>query len=162
MSMQGRAAALLAAAIGAALGATVTAVGGTTTKQRIAVVEKVSLAGGKSTFELIPLSPGPITADRGTLEPGGEFTGFITRDGLRIQIVSGSDNLSGAHGSFRLSGPIEHVPIVAGYYVDTGTWSFSAGTEDYAGVSGGGRFVAVVLPANRILFRAEGFVRKPS
>jgi hypothetical protein len=162
MSFQHRVAALLAAAIAATACASVVTAAAGAARQRIAIVERVSLAGGKSTFELIPLTPGRLKPDRGTLEAGGEFTGFITRDGLRIQIGSGTDNLSGAHGSFRLTGQIEHVPIDGGYYVDTGTWSLSAGTGVYAGLGGGGRYAAVVLPSNRILLRAEGFVRTAS
>ena len=154
---------LLGAATAAAVCTAVAAgAGAEVTKQRVAIVERVSLAGGKSTFELTPLTPGPMKADKGTLVPGGEFTGFITREGLRIQIGNGTDTLSGANGSFRLTGPIEHVPIVGGYYVDTGTWALSAGTGVYARVSGSGRFAAVVLPSNRILFRAEGFIRTAS
>ena len=131
----------------------------TGTKQRVAIIERVSLTGGKSTFELIPLSPGPLVHDIGTVEPGGDFSGFITRNGLRIQLGSGSDNLTGSKGTVRLTAQIEHVPIVGGYYVDSGTWNLSAGTGAYAGLSGGGRFEAVVLPSGRILARNEGFTR---
>ena len=105
---------------------------------------------------------GTTQSRQGHTQVGGDFTGFITRDGLRIQIGTGTDNLSGGQGSFRVTGQIEHVPIVGGYFVDTGTWRLSAGTGVYVGLSGGGRYAAVVLPSNRILFRAEGFVRKAS
>jgi hypothetical protein len=137
----------------------VAAAGTTSTKQRIAIVEKVSLTGGTSTFELIPLSPGPLKRDSGTLAPGGDFTGYITRDGLRIQVGSGADNLTGANGTVRISGPFEHVPIAGSYAVDSGRWSMSAGTGSYASLSGGGRFAAVVLPSGRILARYEGYIR---
>lgn len=143
----------------AALASIDTAAGTTVTKQRVAIVEKASLSGGKSTFELIPLSPGPLKHDSGTVASGGDFTGYITRNGLRIQVGAGSDDLTGTRGSFRVTQQIEHVPIVGGYYVDTGEWAFSAGTGVYAGVSGSGRFVAVVLPSSRILIRQEGFIR---
>jgi hypothetical protein len=151
---------LLACAVAAgALASVGSSTNASSARQRIAIVERVSLAGGKSTFELVPLSPGPLKHDIGTVGPGGEFTGYITRNGLRIQVGSGTDNLAGKQGSFRLTGSIEHVPIVGGYFVDSGEWTFSAGTGRYAGVSGGGRFVAVVLPSNRILARNEGYVR---
>ncbi len=155
-------AASLAAAVAAGLCTSVVGAAGNATKQRIAIVERVSLAGGKSTFELIPLSPGPLKHDSGTVEPNGDFSGYITREGLRIQVGSGSDELTGKRGSFRLTGALEHVPIAGGYYVDTGRWSMSAGTGVYAGLVGGGRFVAIVLPSSRVLSRQEGFVRAGS
>ena len=160
MSIQRAFASVVAVVIAAAAFASIVGAAGTTaTKQRIAIVEKVSLTGGKSTFELIPLSPGPLKHDFVTLEPSGEFTGYITRNGLRIQVGAGADNLTGTRGSFRLTAQIEHVPITGGYYADSGEWSLSAGTGVYASVSGGGRFAAVVLPSGRILGRSEGFIR---
>ena len=150
---------LVAIGAAAAAFALVATAGTTDTKQRIAIVEKASISGGKSTFELVPLTPGPLKHDKGTLVPGGTFTGYITRNGLHIQVGDGADDLTGKLGTFRLTAHIEHVPIVGGYYVDSGTWSLSAGTGVYVGVSGGGRFVAVVLPSGRLLSRQEGFVR---
>ena len=50
---------LVAIGAAAAAFALVATAGTTDTKQRIAIVEKASISGGKSTFELVPLTPGP-------------------------------------------------------------------------------------------------------
>jgi hypothetical protein len=136
----------------------VSAGGPTATRQRVAILEKVSLSGGKSTFELVPLSAGPLTHDSGRVDPSGEFTGWITRDGLRVEVGSGIDTMTGAHGSFRVTQFIQHAPVVGGYYIDTGKWSFGAGTGGYVKVTGTGRLVGILLPSQKVLYRQEGFV----
>ena len=82
-----------------------------------------------------------------------------------LELLSGTvaATYNATDGSWRLLTPLGSASLPDGqqdgYYVDSGTWSLSAGTGVYVGVSGGGRFVAVVLPSGRLLSRQEGFVR---
>ena len=119
----------------------------------------MNLVNSKGTFEVIPLSPGPLQHDTGTFDSSGEFGNFVVHGGLRLQIGHGSDALTGKQGTVALSQQVQHVNVVGGYFVDTGTWSFAGGTGAYVNLAGSDRFVAVALPSNRLLVRQKGIVR---
>jgi hypothetical protein len=152
-------AALAVAALAGTLFAASSDAGQKLVHQRIAIVERVSLsAGGKSTFELTPLSPGPLEHDSGTVEPSGDFTAQVIRRGMQILLGNGVDTLVGKHGTLRVVQDFQHVDIVAGYGSDAGTWSFKSGSGSYANLKAAGRLAGVSLPGARVLVREEGVV----
>lgn len=65
-------------------------------------------------------------------------------------------------GTFKLVQKIDSVEVSGGYSSDRGTWSLSAGTGVYAGLTGGGKLAAVGIPGGdgNNLIRHEGFVSK--
>ena len=144
----------------AAMLASLGAASPTVTKQRIAIVERVGFNGGASTFEIIPLAPGSLKHDSGTIGAStGEEKGSVTRGGQRVTVIVGVDTLTGKYGTFQVSQRIERAELGGGYGVATGTWSFGNGTGAYATVSGGGRFAGLDLPSGRVLIRQDGYVR---
>ena len=132
-------------------------------KQRIAIEGTFSSAGGA--FKLIPLTPGPLKKDSGRFTT--TFTGApsnppppIVRNGQTVyQGGSATDQMTGKHGTLRVSAAhIEGVSAGGAYAIYTGTSTFGRGTGVYAGLGGGGTFVAVILPGQD-RFRYEGWVR---
>jgi hypothetical protein len=130
------------------------------TKQRIAIEERFVLATGKGTFRIIPLSPGPLKKDTGTLVGGGEVSApFIKKNGQKVNIVKGFSNYSGRNGTLRVTQRVETHNAGFGNGADTGTWSVKTGTGLYAGLRGGGGFAAAGSLKTGIVFsRSEGYV----
>jgi hypothetical protein len=149
------------ASIAVAMFASLGAASPTVTKQRVAIVERIGFNGGAATFEIIPLAPGPLKHDSGTIGPstGNENAGSVTRNGQRLTVIRGVDPMTGKQGSFEVSQKIERAELGGGYGVATGTWSFRGGTGAYARFTGGGRFAGLDLPSGRVLIRQEGYVR---
>jgi hypothetical protein len=145
--------------------ATLTAAGSamqTVSKQRVAIVERVNGQGG-GTFQLIPLSSGPLKADSGKVSHGGDSLGTITRQGQRLKRASGTDELRGKLGSFKINRAIEIAEVGDGYSTYGGTWSLDIYVQkrQYLGFSGGGRLAAVELPHDGgTILRQEGFLTK--
>jgi hypothetical protein len=147
------------AAIAAILTVTTGAAGSTPAKQRIAIVEKIGFNGGKATFEVIPLTPGPLQHDSGTIDASdGDQLGTVTRNGQRLAVLAGVDSLTGKQGKLELSARFERAELGGGYGVATGTWSLKSGTGAYANVVGGGRLASLDLPLGRIFVRQDGYV----
>jgi hypothetical protein len=149
------------ACIAVAMLASLGAASPTAPRQRVAIVERIGFNGGASTFEIIPLAPGPLKHDSGTIGPatGEQNPGVVTRNGQRLAVIVGADPMTGKHGTFDVSQRIERAELGGGYGVATGTWSFRNGTGAYAGFTGGGRFAGLDLPSGRVLIRQEGYLR---
>jgi hypothetical protein len=129
------------------------------TKQRIAIVVYASVDQGGS-FEVIPLSPGPIKHDKGSVTLAANVKAAVVRGGLRVIPVLAVTTTTSKLGGFTLSQKIESVEVGGGYSSDRGTWALKAGTGKYAGVTGSGRVAAVGFPGGvgQISMRHEGFV----
>jgi hypothetical protein len=133
------------------------------TAQRIAVTGKANLETNKGTFQLIPLTKGPLTKDSGPVRacsiPCSLRKSFI-RNGQRITPILGGDTYVGKRGTFQLYQRLESVDVAFGYSIQTGSWELRNGTGAYAGFKGSGRFAGVGFPAFRTYTRQEGFVTK--
>lgn len=126
------------------------------TKQRI-VVQSGS-EGGFDSFELTPLTPGPVAKDTGSASACCWSRHFIKRDGQAIEIDDPLKTFVGQRGTFVYRARIEWVDAGHGNTVGTGTWRVVSGTGSYAHLEGHGR-LAVLWPMNApTSFRAEGFV----
>lgn len=130
------------------------------TKQRISILGKLGTGSGP-TFQLIPLTKGPLKRDSGTFLANGQINGPVISNGQRVKTILGYDDLTGYQGTFKMSQSVESVAIGGGYTVDTGTWSLQGLTGAYAGLTGEGRFAAVGFPSGKLLSRQEGWVTKP-
>lgn len=153
---------VLACACAATLASVVSA-GPAVTKQRVAIVERGNPDPDVNglTFELIPLSPGPLEHDSGAVYATGNqhFGNPVIRNGQQVFPLVGTDRLVGKNGTFMLAQRLESVDLDTAYSIQTGAWSFKNGTGAYAGFAGSGRFAGVFLmKTNRVVSRLEGFV----
>jgi hypothetical protein len=130
-------------------------------KQRVAIEARLHLASGKGTWTLIPLSPGFLKRDSGTLVGGGTFKPpRIKPDGQKVIVILGKDSLTGRNGTFEVTQRVESV-TVPGFETARGTWSFKGRTGVYASVGGGGGFAAVgPVNAGVLYAREEGYITK--
>jgi hypothetical protein len=175
LAMRVRSFSIAAAIMGAAMLGVVATVSSAATdatsapvnKQRVAVEGVYSVVTGKGTFKLIPLTPGPLKADSGTLLGSGVVKPKIIRNGQGVTVIAGSDSYAGKNGSFTMIERLEEVtvggPLAGGarYRILTGTWTFVGGTGAYEDVTGQGAYASVTLPryGNNGRFSAEGIVR---
>ena len=127
-------------------------------KQRIAIEERVTLGAQRGTFRLIPLTPGPLKPDSGTLTYAAQQLPVIIRDGQRTARYKGIDALTGKRGTLRIPTTTASTNAGGGYSVGTGTWSFGRGTGTYTGLSGRGRASVAAIPSGLIITRYEGYV----
>lgn len=127
------------------------------TKQRIAIEERITLGAQSGTFRLIPLTPGPLKADSGTLTYMAQQVPAVIRDGQRAARYKGTDVLAGKRGTLRIPNTTASTDAGGGYSVGTGTWSFGRGTGTYAGLSGRGRASVAATPSGLIMTRYEGY-----
>ena len=145
--------------------ASVVSAGPAVTKQRIAIVETGNPDPDVNAFffELIPLSPGPLKRDSGTVYGlSGNFGNPVIRDGQKVFPLIGTDRLVGKNGTFMLPERLESVDVNEAYSIQTGTWSFKNGTGAYDGVTGKGRLAGVfMMQKNKAANRLEGFVTLP-
>ena len=136
-------------------------------KQRVAVEGVYSVVTGKGTFKLVPLTPGPLKADSGTLLGSGVVKPKIIRNGQGVTVIAGSDSYAGKNGSFTMIERLEEVtvggPLAGGarYRIVTGTWRLAGGTGAYENVTGQGAYASISFPrhGNNGRFSAEGIVR---
>ena len=154
--------ALVIAAVGLAAAASGASGHVAATKQRIAIEGKLVLATNKGSWTLLPLSPGPLKKDSGTLVGVGIFKPAIMRNGQKVTVIIGTDVMTGKSGKIVIKQRVESVQAGRGSLADTGTFTFHGKTGAYKGVTGGGGF-AVARPANSpILYsRQEGMVTIP-
>ena len=127
-------------------------------KQRIAIEGKFSIATGKSTWKLFPLSKGELTVDGGRGTGTGSPRPAVIRNGQSVTPLTGGDTLTSKRGVISLRETLRSHPAGLGYSADIGTWSFSGVSGDYAGYTGGGGFAAAGTPNGIVLFRMEGYV----
>ena len=136
-------------------------------KQRIAIEGVYSQGSGTGTFKLVPKTPGPLTADSGKFVGSGDIHPLVIRNGQSVEVISGSDVMTGKNGTLTVTQQLEMVvaggPLAGGarYRVITGTWSLSGGTGAYKGLTGQGAYAAVALPryGNNVRFSEEGIVQ---
>jgi hypothetical protein len=154
--------AVLAILVVASFTAAIGTAGGTATKQRIAIEERFNTVTGKGTWRVIPLTPGPITRQSGTLTVSGGFAGTAMRNGGRVTLIIGRQTLTGKNGTITLSQKVDttDVWVGSGYSADVGTWKLTGSTGAYAGLEGGGRFAGVGLLNGMVFARQEGWVTR--
>ena len=71
-------------------------------RQRVAIVERTNFSGN-GTFELIPLSSGPLKHDAGRVTGFGTHSAPTLRNGQRTVRAAGTDTLKGKLGKFGLA-----------------------------------------------------------
>ena len=153
----------LLSALAGVLAATVVSVasgGPSDQRQRIAIEGKFNVLTGKSTWKLMPLSKGVLTADAGRGTGTGAPKPAVLRNGQSVTTLVGADTLTSKRGTIDLRENVRSHPAGLSYSADTGTWSFSGRAGDYAGYTGGGGFAAVGTPKGIVIFRMEGYVSK--
>ena len=160
--------ALLVAAIGTALltGATAFASSGKATveRQRVGINMVVNDTTDTATFSVNRLRANTLTdvpgeqLDSGTASAYGAGWGTEYRNGMKVRTVMRRPTLDGKDGTLRLVQSYDASEMQNGVRVQLGTWRIEKGTGKYAGVKGGGRYVAVSMLNGRTLVRQEGWV----
>jgi hypothetical protein len=131
--------------------------------QRVVMEVKSKVGSGGGTFVLTPLRSGPLKSDAGMIKETISQK-HVVRGGQAVIIFTITSTWTGKRGTMVLRERIDDVAGGAGYRVGTGTWSLlrASGTDQYAGLSGGGRSAYVLaLKGCCVLFHYEGFVTKP-
>lgn len=162
MQLQRKVAAVGLSLISAVTIASVASGGPSATKQRIAIDGRLVLAANKGTWTLIPLTSGPLKKDSGTINGGGVLKPpVISKNGQRVIVVIGKDVHTGKSGTFVVTQRVETVDAGHGWSAGHGTFTFKSGTGAYAGVTGGGAFIAASSPPGNVLYsRQEGYITK--
>jgi hypothetical protein len=130
----------------------------TAVKQRISISGSVNFGTGAVSWQLIPLSPGPLKRDSGSAQGSPSRGAKKLLNGQTVIQVSNSEVNTGRHGTFVLARKLVNTEVGSRYSADVGTWRFSKGTGQYKGFTGGGRLAGVVLPSGIDLFNHEGYV----
>jgi hypothetical protein len=128
------------------------------TKQRVSITGTVNFGTGAVSWQLIPLSPGPLKRDSGSAQGNGSPGAKKLIDGQRVIPVAGSETNTGKQGTFFTARKLVSTEVGSRYSVDIGTWKFSKGTGQYSGFTGGGRLAGVVLPSGIELVNQEGYL----
>lgn len=143
----------------------VASAGSQATKQRISILADFDTQTGTATWQLIPLSAGPLKRDKGTSVGGGSIGAPKLLDGQRVIPITGSDSLTSKLGTLVISQKlvITYVDGIGGavgnrYHAGIGTWRVVRGTGAYKGVTGGGRYADVGLPNGFVRVNQEGWV----
>ena len=146
-------AALVAVAFVVAATAAVAQSGSVATKQRIAIQ-----GDNDKTFVLKPLGAGALKGDSGAADFCCWKSIDVMRDGQKIEIAKDQKlTLVGKRGTLAAVNRLEWIPV-GPYGLATGTWRIVSGTGAYAGMAGGGRLVALLLPNKQARWRFEGLV----
>jgi hypothetical protein len=88
---------------------------------------------------------------------GGGF-GTTLRNGMKVLNVAIGHDLRGRHGTFGLPVRFDEMEMQSGVNVQVGIWKIVEGSGAYSSVSGGGRYVALLMPNGGRLVRQEGWV----
>jgi len=138
----------------AALLATGAAAGSAAKQQRIAIV----LGGNADTFQLTPLTSGPVHGDSGTVGACCFTNRDVTRDGQSVSIDNPKLTFKGKHGTFTWRSRITFVDINNDYTVATAVWKITHGTGAYAHLQGHGRqaLVQKTTESQNVADKAEG------
>lgn len=137
----------------------------TAAKQRVAINMKVI---PESTFTLIPLQPGALKRDSGSIRGSSNWMQTdcpeVVREGQRVWTCSPVTwTLSGKRGTLTIREKNEWVDPgndKSGCHIAFGTWKVVRGTGQYAEIAGGGRS-AHEAHCYEWYARQEGFVRVP-
>ena len=131
---------------------------GAPTKQRVAFVGAFDTNNGGGTWRLIPLTPGPLKADSGTVSGSGEVVGRPLRNGQRVTLDHGRRQPDRKAQVLGISQSVVSTQVAPGLSADIGTWKFHGGIGAYEHVTGGGRFAAVGLASGVIRVSQEGWL----
>ena len=118
--------------------------GAVAAKQRITIQAKGPSGDstGAGTFVLTVLGPGALKSDSGT-ETSTWTVRNVIRQGQDVKLVTWLNTLVGKRGTLVFRARLEHVSAGSGYEIAFGTWRVVRGTDQYAGVTGGGRVANV-------------------
>ena len=136
--------ALLIALVAAVTLTSVAAAGPEAARQRVAISMKDL---GNGTFVLMPLQPGTLKRDSGTVSVVYKEPTTVMRDGQSVSVYRNTYTLKGKRGTMSIRERTEFVEVskekVAGFDftpgVGIGTWKVVGGTGAYAKITGGGR-----------------------
>ena len=104
---------------------------------------------------------GMLKHDAGTVTLSAAVGGNAVRNGSTATLVTATTTAKSKLGSFRLSQRIDSVDVGGGYASDRVTWTLSAGTGAYKGLSGKGVTASIAFPgAGQINIRREGTVSR--
>jgi len=131
------------------------ATAGSATRQQRVEITFHSLA---KTFELDPLTSGPIRRDSGTYSSCCWTRRFYTRDGQSIEIDNPTVTMKGKRGTFVWHELLTFVDINNGYDVATGPWTIVRGTRAYSRLHGHGREDAVDKNNVEVAVQDQGVV----
>ena len=134
--------------------------GSKATKQCVSFLVNFNPETETASWQLIPLSRGPLKRDSGSSTGTGTIGALSRLNGQRVTPIAGSDTMTGKLGTFVVSQKIVSTDVGDRYSADIGTWKFVRGTGAYKSVTGGGRFAGVGLPSgNTVLINEEGCLR---
>ena len=122
---------------------------------------KSTVGSGGGAFVFTPQGSGPLESDTGTIALAVSQK-HVVRDGQSVIIFTITSTWKGKLGTMVLKERIDDV-VVGNYHVGTGVWSLvsARGTNQYAGLTGSGRTAYVVPPRGSVVFRYDGFAKKP-
>jgi hypothetical protein len=128
-------------------------------RQRIAIEERFDTQTQTGTFAIYPLTPGPLKYDKGAVTVYGGPKGTVLRNGMKVELIVGANDLTGKFGTLRLAQELARVAVQDGTSLanDVGTWSVTRASGAYHGFKGGGRFAAVEV-GPIVDVRQEGWI----
>jgi hypothetical protein len=130
------------------------------TKQRVQIDMKIY---PKKTFALATLQSGALKRDSGTHACTGDPDELaeVQRDGQQaFPWECRAWVFTGKRGTLVLRSKFVWIEAGGPYNIATGTWKVVRGTDQYAGVTGGGRSAQVGSPSGW-LARYQGFLTSP-
>jgi hypothetical protein len=102
-------------------------------------------------------TPGELL-DSGTTYQYGAGWSTESLNGMKVVNVQRHPILEGKDGFLQLLQTYNENEMQNGVRVQSGTWKIEKGIGMWAGVKGGGRYVAVSMPNRRTFVRQEGWV----
>lgn len=154
------AAALAAFLCSTALGVT-RATASEVARQTIAIEERSTAGSAKGTFKLIPLTPGSVKADAGTVTFSVQARPTVVVNGQRVTTYVNDEVLKGKRGVLTIRSVMRSTDGGGGFLVGTGTWSVTTGTKAYKTLKARGGASGVVTSLKAISTRYEGYVATP-
>ena len=148
----------LVAGIFASLLLSAASAGTTATKQRVSFLFNFNTQTGEGSWQLVPLTRGPLKRDSGTSTGGGSIGRRVFLQGQRVTPISGSDVMTGGRGKLVLTQKLVSAEVGSRYTADIGSWRVASGTGAYEGITGGRRFAGVGLPGGTVIINEEGYV----
>jgi hypothetical protein len=141
--------------VAVAVAAGIATAGSTSARQQRIQITFHSLA---QTFDLSPLTSGPVRHDSGTYSSCCWTRRFLTRDGESMEVDDPTVTMKGKRGTIVWHERLTFVDINNGYDVATGPWTITRGTGAYAHLRGHGREAAVDKNNVEVAVQDEGVV----
>lgn len=126
-------------------------------KQRVAITIDPARSG--EPFVLVPLTPGRIALDKGSVAWQTESQRMLVRNEERIRRWVGTGTFDGENGTLVIHFRIDWRDAGRSHEAGWGTWRALRGTGSYAGVSGSGTSAHVWVPRGPISARLAGLLR---